>query len=264
MNQNHLSGPSDPSDSGQSRADQPEVKNVFSRDLPKPVVWGFVAILVLSVVIPGGYSLIKRQNERREADAKALQDYQRSVERAELRQLRRQLEQQRVREWEPLGEGTFTPVDRIVDPVLDNTDFNQVTASEFERWIEAEPGLLSRRNQERWTLAHVLVSFGRDDLLKVLIENKGKIDGVNEDGISPLHLIPAAWEKGLAEPAGLLASAKLLLADGADPNLDAPDIGSPTALAANLNDSALLDLMIEHGGDKPSGVPPLIGLPVDE
>lgn len=232
--------------------------NIFKRDLPKPVVYGFFGLLALVVVVQLVSFGIRKQREKAEQEQQAIEAFEKRQENAELSVLRSQVLQDRISaNVEGPGGGTIRQA-QLIDPVLDDpATAKQIDLPTLKRYVEVDRTLLTRQNQAGWSLTHAAVYAERDDLLQACIEMGGKIDHIDSNGNSPLHLLVRLWPEGDQE--ALLDRAKILLEADADPNQASPRGITPTSLAFRLPDHRLYQLLLSHGGEPQQPILP--GLP---
>ena len=109
--------------------------------------------------------------------------------------------------------------------------------------LDAEPGLVSRRSNDGWTLLHLAAFFGHLDAVRLLLERSADANAVSTNAMrnTPLHA-------ALAGPLPL-EGVRLLVDAGSDVN--ARQHGGYVALhsAAQHGALQLIDLLLDRGAD---------------
>jgi ankyrin repeat protein len=91
------------------------------------------------------------------------------------------------------------------------------------------------------TPLHLAAAFGSVTVAKMLIENKAKVDVIDNDGGTPLHSAAGSGHKDVVE---------LLIANGADVNAKDKEGLTPLWWAEALEHSDVAELLRQHGGHK--------------
>ena len=234
--------------------------NIFKRDLPMPVVYGFFGLLALAVIVQLARFGIRKQQEKAEQERQAIEAFEKRQENAELAVLRSQVMQERnvVNAQGPTG-GVLRQV-QVIDPILDDpTVVQQMDLPTLELYAGVDPTMLTRVNQSRWSFAHAAVYAGRDDLLQACIEMGGTINHLDMHGNTPLHLIARLWPDG--DKDALLARARILLKADADPNKASPRGITPAGLAFRIPGHQLYQLLLDHGDNPQQPILPSLPQP---
>ncbi|CAL8071610.1 unnamed protein product [Calicophoron daubneyi] len=102
----------------------------------------------------------------------------------------------------------------------------------------ADPELTTRDN---YTPLHLATKEESEEIVEALLEHHAKVDAKTKKGFTPLHL---------AAKYGSLSLARMLLEKAhADPNAVGRSGFTPVHVAAYYNQSAVLELLADHGGD---------------
>ena len=116
--------------------------------------------------------------------------------------------------------------------------------------LAEDPELLTVRDKDGWTLLHSAAVCGDRDLVAFLIEKGAEVNARSEDGHTSLYLMAFYGHNG---DEGYAEVAKLLLAEGVDPNAGNMDGDTPLAQALSWG------RLVDDNGDPVAGASEMLG-----
>jgi ankyrin repeat protein len=115
--------------------------------------------------------------------------------------------------------------------------------SRVEALLDADPGLLDTRTPDGFPPVGLAIFFRQPEVARVLIERGADVNApaANAQRVAPLHAAAAVQDR---------ATAELLLAHGADPNVKQQLDYTPLHGAASRGDVELATLLLAHGAER--------------
>ena len=117
---------------------------------------------------------------------------------------------------------------------------SNTSTEELAALLDANPGLVSKHDENRNTLLHHAVDHGRADLATLLLDRGADPNAFGLLGVTPLVSAIMFEQEDMV---------RLLLARGADPTLKVALLGSP-AVVAGSGESEAIRIMIETAAER--------------
>lgn len=139
------------------------------------------------------------------------------------------------------------PIAEFIYQVLDNPDAEEAAAMNdvemLKQSVKKDPKVVSQYSVDGFTLLHYACFFTSINCVELLLTEKAEIDcpAQNPNQVYPIHSAAAAQSTSIVE---------LLLAAGANP--DVQQVGGFTALmkAAAHNNADMINVLLQYGANK--------------